>query len=295
MIDMNKLLEVLKKAEQKKIAIGHFNISNLEMLKAVSHTAIKLQVPVIIGVSEGERDYLGIHHVRDFIESYRKEHFAGGEFQIYLNADHTHSLEKCEQAARLGFDAILFDGSKLGFEENIKATKKIVTAVKSINPDILVEAEIGYIGSSSMIRKEIPQGAAIKPEDLTKPEEALKFVQETGVDMLGPAVGNIHGMFADAPEPALDIARIKTIAEAVKIPLVLHGGSGNTDADFLAAIEAGIRIIHISTEIRAAWRKSLENSLRENPNEIAPSKIMPMVIKAMEDVIEKKLKVFNKI
>lgn len=276
-------------ARDKKIAIGHFNIANLEMLKAISRAAIKLNAPVIIGVSEGEREYLGDHHVKDLIDSYRREH----NFPIFLNADHTHSLEKVEAAARLGFDAILFDGGKLSLEENIKQTKQAVEIVKSINPDILVEGELGYIGSSSMIRKDIPSGAAINSEDLTRPEDAVRFVQETGVDLLGPAVGNIHGMFASAPEPSLDIARIKAIAEAVKIPLVLHGGSGNTDADFHAAIKAGVAIIHINTEIRLAWRKSLEQALKDNPEEIAPYKIYPQVIMAMQVKIEEKFRVFS--
>ncbi|MBI2591069.1 MAG: class II fructose-bisphosphate aldolase [Candidatus Brennerbacteria bacterium] len=286
---MKPLKKIIKEALDKKIAIGHFNIASLEMLKAISRAAVKLNSPVIIGVSEGEREYLGDHHVRDLIESYRREH----NIPIYLNADHTHSLEKCEQAARLGFDAILFDAGKLPLEENIKETKKAVEIVKSINPDILVEGELGYIGSSSMIRKDIPAGAAINPGDLTKPEDAARFVKETGVDLLGPAVGNIHGMFADAPEPALDIPIIKAIADIVKIPLVLHGGSGNTDDDFRAAIKAGVSIIHINTEIRLAWRKSLDKVLKDNPDEIAPYKIYPQVIAVMQAKIEEKIKVFG--
>lgn len=292
---MQSLKEIIQEARNKKIAIGHFNIANLEMLKAIARAAIKLNAPVIIGVSEGEREYLGDHHVKDLIDSYRREHAEKDGLRIFLNADHTHSLEKVEAAARLGFDAILFDGGKLPLEENIKQTKQAVEIVKSINSDILVEGELGYIGSSSMIRKDIPLGAAINPEDLTNPEDAARFVQETKVDLLGPAVGNVHGMFVNAPEPALDIVRIKAIAEAVKIPLVLHGGSGNTDADFRAAIEAGVVIIHINTEIRLAWRKSLDQALKDNPEEIAPYKILPAVIEAMQAKIEEKIRVFSMI
>lgn len=286
---MKKLREIILEVGIKKIAVGHFNISNFEMLKVIVSVVMKLRAPVIIGVSEGEREYLGVRRSKDLVESVRNEY----GIPVYLNADHTHSFEKCEEAAKAGFDAILFDGSKLSFEENIKETKKVVEMVKSINPDILVEGELGYIGGSSAIRKEIPAGAAIKPEDLTKPEEAARFVKETKVDLLGPAVGNIHGMFANAPEPALDIPRIKAIVEASGVPLVLHGGSGNTDSDFSAAIDAGVRIVHISTEIRVAWRKALEQSLKDNPEEIAPYKIMPPVMEAMEKVIEQRLKLFN--
>ncbi|MBI4033942.1 MAG: class II fructose-bisphosphate aldolase [Candidatus Brennerbacteria bacterium] len=286
------LLEVVKKAEKDKVAVGHFNISNLEMLKAISHVARKLDVPVIIGVSEGEREYLGIHHVRDLVASYNKEH-AKGRHTMFLNADHTYSLDKVREAAEEGFDSIIFDGAKLPFEENIAQTKEAVKIVKSINPEIFVEGELGYIGGGSVVRREIPKGAAIRPEDLTKPEEAARFVEETGVDMLAPAVGNIHGMYANAPDPALDIVRIRTIKGAVKIPLVLHGASGNTDQDLRAAIDAGISVIHISTELRVAWRKGLEEALKVNPNEVAPYKLMPEDLARMEEVIEKKLRLFS--
>lgn len=291
---MSNLRKILEDVEKRKVAVGHFNISNLEQLKAVAQVARELDLPVIIGTSEGERDYLGIHHAVDLIKSYNKEH-ASGNYILFLNADHTHSLENVRKAAEVEYDAILFDGGKLPFEENIKATREAVKIVKKINKNILVEGELGYIGSSSEVRREIPEGVAINPEDLTKPEEAVRFVKETGVDILAPAVGNLHGMFENAPDPRLDTERIRAIKKAVKIPLVLHGGSGNTDEDFLAAIDAGVSIIHISTELRVAWRKGLEEALKENPEEVAPYKLIAEDLKEMKKVIEKKLKLFNKL
>jgi fructose-bisphosphate aldolase class II len=291
------LLKIIKKAEKERKAIGHFNVSNLEQLKAVARAAQKLNLPVVIGVSEGEREYIGIHHVKDLIDSYNKEHGKKGGFWLFLNADHTHSLEKARDAAGAGFDEILFDGGKLSIEENIRQTKEVMKSVKPglkfWKKDILVEGELGYIGSSSEVRKEIPEGAAIKPEDLTKPEEAARFLKETGVDLLAPAVGNIHGMFANAPDPALDIERIRAIKRAVGIPLVLHGASGNTDGDIRAAIDAGVSVIHISTELRAAWREGLEKDLREQPDEVAPYKLMPDAIRRIEEIVDKKLKLFS--
>lgn len=281
--------------EAKRIAIGHFNIANLEQLKAIAHVGMRLNVPVIIGVSEGEREYLGVHHVRDLVKSYNDEHAKEGGFRLFLNADHTHSLEKVKEAAENGFDAVLFDGSKLSWEENVTQTREAVRVAKSINPDIIVEGEIGYIGGASEVREGIPEGAAIRPEDLTKPEEAARFMKETGVDMLAPAVGNIHGMYANVSDPALDIARIRAIKDAVRVPLVLHGASGNTDEDLAAAIDAGISVIHISTELRAAWRKSLEEELAGHPGEVAPYKVMPDVLKAMEEVVERHLKIFSRL
>ncbi len=290
------LRDIIKDAEKCGITIGHFNISNLEQLKAIAHVAQKLDVPAIIGVSEGERDYLGLHHVKDLVDSYNKEHGkADGNFWLFLNADHTHTVDGIKKAAAVGFDAVIFDGGKLPIDENIKLTKEAVESAKKLNPKVIVEGELGNIGTSSEIRKEIPKGAAIRPEDLTTPEDTARFVRETGVDLLAPAVGNIHGMFTDAPEPALDIPRIKAIREAAGVPLVLHGGSGNTDAEFLGAINAGVVIIHISTELRVAWRKGIEESLKELPEEIAPYKLVPHAMEDMERVIEQRLKLFNKL
>lgn len=289
------LIELIKQAEQKKIAIGHFNIGNLEQLKAISHVGVKLNVPIIIGVSEGERTYLGTQHVADFVASYNKLHGVDGGFHLYLNADHTHSLDKIEEAARAGFDAVLFDGGKLSIEENIKQTKEAIRIARAINPDVIVEGELGYIGSSSEIFTELPKGAAISEKDMTTPETAKRFVEETGVDLLAPAVGNVHGMFANMQNPHLDIARIHAIKNAVPASLVLHGGSGTSDEDFVRAIDAGISVIHISTELRYIWRKELEAVLRDNPMEIAPSKIMPEVLKAIEEVVEKRIKLFSHI
>jgi fructose-bisphosphate aldolase class II len=302
---MRTLKVELKRVEKEGIALGHFNISNLEQLKAIAEAARKLNVPAIIGVSEGEREYIGVRQVKELVDGYNKEYGSppaggGGKgFWLFLNADHTHSLEKVKEAADAGFDEILFDGGKLPFSENVKQTRQALSIAKPgirfWRKKVLIEGELGYIGSASEVRKEIPAGAAIKPEDLTKPEDAARFVKETGVDLLAPAVGNIHGMFKNAPEPALDIERIRAIKQAVKIPLVLHGASGNTDGDLLAAIDAGVSIIHISTELRAAWREGLEKDLKEKPDEVAPYKLTPDAIKKIEEIVEKKLRLFSKI
>ena len=285
------LQDALRGAEQNKTAIGHFNISDLAGLHGIVAAARELKVPVIIGVSEGERKFVGVRQVVALVKSMREEL----NHPIFLNADHTHDVAGCIEAAQAGFDAVLFDGSKLSLEENMREMKAVTEAVRKINPEIVVEGELGYIGSSSEIREGIPEGAAIKPEDLTKPEEAARFVKETGVDLVAPAVGNIHGMMANAPEPNLDIKRVADIAAAAGVPLVLHGASGNTDDDVRAAVEAGVRIVHINTEIRLAWRKGLEAALAANPKEVAPYKILPGAIEGVKSVVLAKLRVFNRI
>jgi len=292
---MKNLKEIIKEAEQKKVAIGHFNISELAALKAIFAAAKELDLPVIIGVSEGEAGFIGYKQAAALIKSLREEFSADGGYPIFLNADHTKSFDKIKEAVEAGFDAVLFDAGKLSLEENIKKTKEIVEYVKSVNPEILVEGELGYLGASSVILKEIPKDAAIKEEDLTKPEDAKKFIKETGLDLLAPAVGNLHGMFKNMPNPHINIQRIKELRRAAGAPLVLHGGSGIRDEEFLAAIDAGISIIHINTELRLAWREGIEKAIKEKPEEIVPYKVLPIAVDKIKEVVYNRLKLFNKL
>ncbi|MFH0806493.1 MAG: class II fructose-bisphosphate aldolase [Candidatus Brennerbacteria bacterium] len=310
---MMSLREIIEGAERRGIAIGHFNVANLEQLKAVAHAGMRLQVPVIVGVSEGEGQYLGLNHFRDLVASYNAEHAApsagGRGFRLFLNADHVHSLEHVREAARVGFHAILFDplgeaqsrGRDLSFDDHVTQTRAAVKLAKEINRDVLVEGELGYLGSASEVFEKMPAGVAVRKEDLTKPEDAARFVKETGVDLLAPAVGNVHGIVGKMGNPPLHIPRIRSIREALRqargkpVPLVLHGGSGISDADFIAAIDAGVSVIHISTELRAAWRVGLEHSLKAHPKEVAPYKLMPEVLAAMEGVVMRRLRLFGKL
>ena len=183
--------------------------------------------------------------------------------------------------------------------ENIEETKKVVDFVKEFNAknntDILIEGELGYIGSGSVILDRIPEGVSIKDEDMTKVDEAKRFVDETGVDLIAPSVGNIHGMFDHVPNPNINIERIKEIKSVTGASIVLHGGSGIISSQFVDAINVGVSIIHISTEIRVAWKRGLDLALLSKPKEIAPYKIFPDAINEVEKVIEEKLRIFNKI
>lgn len=286
---MKKLLDVIKEAEDKKVAIGHFNVSNLEGLWAIFRAAKELSVPIIIGVSEGERDFVGIPQVRALVSAFRDQF----DYPIYLNADHTYSFERVKEVVDAGFDAVIFDGSALPLEENIKITKQCVDYAKSVNPDILVEGELGFIGKSSKMLDELPEEAAVTSETVTKAVEAKRFVEETGVDLFSPAVGNIHGMLKNSPNPRLNIERIKELREAAGVPLVLHGGSGIVDEDFKEAIIAGISVIHINTELRVAYHNGLKHSLQEYPDEIAPYKILKEAVLNMKQVSERRLRLFN--
>src|SRR5262249_39854860 len=180
-----------------------------------------------------------------------------------------------EAAAAAGFDEVIFDASALPFEENVRETRRAVEAVKSIDGAIVVEGEIGYIGTSSEILDQVPKGA----DTLTTTEEARQVVAATGVDVLAPAGGNMHGLLRDMVqgkmEKRLDIERIAEIKSSTRLPLTLHGGSGTNSEDFARAIRAGITIVHINTELRLAWRRAIEATLAKRPDEVAPYKILP--------------------
>jgi len=284
---MKTLREYIKEAEEKKVAIGHFNFSNLEGFHAIVWAAKELGLPIILGVSEGERDFVGIHESVALVKSAREQ-----GIPVFLNADHTYSLERAKEAIDAGFDAIIFDGVKLPLEENIEITKQVVEYAREVGEregrEILVESELGFIGESSKLLEEIPAGAG---ESKTDPEEALRFVQETGIDLLAPSIGNIHGMVKGG-NPELDIELIKNIHETAGVPLVLHGGSGISDENFVQGISAGIGIVHINTEIRKAFRDGLEKSLRDNDS-VAPYKYLAMPREEIKKVVMERLKLFN--
>ncbi|MFZ3330528.1 MAG: class II fructose-bisphosphate aldolase [Candidatus Acidiferrales bacterium] len=286
---MQSLRDLLQEAQQSGKAIGHFNISDLALLKAVFAAARELNVPVIVGLSEGEREFVGVREIAAVVCSLREEF----DFPIFLNADHTHSLAKGLDVAKAGFDSIVFDMSALPVDENIRQTKQAVEALKAIHPSMLVEGEIGDIGTGSEIHEQAPDLS----KGLSTPEEAKHFVESTRVDILAPAVGNMHGMLKSMvrgeTKKHLDIARIGEIKQAAQIFLTLHGGSGTDDEDFRKAIAAGINIIHINTELRVAWRKGLERGLAEHPDEVVPYKILPPAVDAVKEVVLSRLRLFN--
>jgi fructose-bisphosphate aldolase class II len=286
---MKTLKESIQEASEKKIAIAHFNISNIEGFWAVIRAAQKLNQPVIIGVSEGERDFIGIPQVVALVKSAREQF----DFPIYLNADHTYSFDRVKEAIDAGFDSVIIDGAKLPFEENVKLTKQCVDYARTTNQNVLVEAELGYIGQSSKILDALPEGVTTSGDGLTTPEQAKQFVTETGIDLFAPAVGNVHGMMRVGHDPRLDIPRIAEIRATAGVPLVLHGGSGTVDEDFVAAIKAGISIVHISTELRVAFKNGIQKALQENPDEVAPYKFMKQAVQAMEKVATDRMTLFT--
>ena len=288
----DQYLELINTYKKDGKAIAHFNISNLDQARAIVEVAEELNQPVIIGASEGERDYMGVDMVRTIVNELNQEY----DVPIFLNADHTYSLEKVQEVIEAGYDSVIIDGAKLPYEENVALVKSCVDYVRSYEAKtgkrVLTEAELGYIGQSSSLNTALPEG--VSEANLTTPDQAKDFILRTGVDMFAPAIGNVHGMLIDAEEPKLHIDRLKEITAVTDVPLVLHGASGNTDEDLIASIDAGVAIIHINTEIRKAFRDGEMHYLAEHPNEVAPYKFGHEGQEEVKKVVRAKMLLYMK-
>jgi fructose-bisphosphate aldolase class II len=281
---MHTLREALASAKDKGIALGHFNISNSDQFHAVKEAAKATGLPAIVGVSEGEREAIGVREIAALVNAARAE-----GVHLYLNADHTHTIEKIKEAIDAGFDSVIIDASHSPFEENVRISKEAVALARASGRDVLVEGELGQIGTGSEIIDELPKDF---DADLTDPALAKRYVDESGVDLLAPAIGTMHGVLRSGKEARIDVPRVKAIAESTGVPLVVHGGSGSPDSDFVAAAHAGAAIIHISTDLRVAYRKGIEEGLKKLPDEQAPYKYAAPGIEADQKLVEHFIRLF---
>ena len=287
------LKEILQKASKEGWATGHFNASELDQMRAIVEACKEVGASAIIGTSEGERKHLGLREAVAIRDAMRTDF----QIPIFLNADHTKSVEAAKEAIDAGYDSVHIDLSALPFEENVHSTKEVVEYVRTKAAscklqaaNFSVEGELGYLRGESKIQKE---KIVIKPEDYTNPEQAREFVEKTGVDRLAIAIGNIHGISLD--EPNLDIERIRAIRQSVpqEVALVLHAGSGIPDEQIKAAIKAGIANIHINTELRVAFVDALKKSFSEDLDEVAMYKLDTAAIEAMKKLVKEKLELFG--
>lgn len=277
--------QLFQKAESSGYAIGQFNASTADQIKEIIVVAAKLKSPVIIGTSEGERDFLGQHEAVKLLEAYEDE----TGLPIVLNADHTRSVAKVEEALKAGYNSIHFDGSDLPYEEHVRQAKYVVDMCARFGKDISVEGELGHLAGTSKIIKEKTQ---IQPDYYTDPKQAADFVARTGVDRMAIIIGNSHGISIDEPE--LDIARLKKTYDLLKgkAVIVLHGGSGIPDAQIKDAIANGIRKINVNTELRVAFHDALKSTL-DTTDETTPYKYFPPAMDAMGKIVENKITLFG--
>ena len=269
------LNDVLKKAQQEHYAVGLFNTTDTDMLEAAISAAEELRSPIIIGTAEvllpnGELQLIApsiLHAAKN------------ATVPVVVHYDHGLTFERCMEALKLGFSSIMFDGSAGDTEENLKNTREMVRIAHSMGAS--VEGEIGHVGQADTADNEV--------SDLyTTPQEAIEFVEKTGVDALAIAIGTAHGAYKSKPK--LDINRLKEIRAALDTPLVLHGGSGLSDDDFKNTIAGGIAKVNIFTDLCVAGNRAMEDGLREG---LAYLDIRNKKVEYIKEAIKKKIMLFG--
>ncbi|GHU07405.1 fructose-bisphosphate aldolase [Alphaproteobacteria bacterium] len=279
---------LMARAQRQHFAVGAFNIDNQETLIAVSRAAATLDAPVIISVSQSEVDAMDLDNIRDMVDNYRVEYGV----EMYVNLDHSPSVEAAKKGIDAGFEFIHIDISSANHnarpEEIIAGTREIVEYAKFTGA--VVEAEPHYFAGSSTLHTEKIDYAAIK-ETFNTPEQARDFVAATGIDTFAASIGNLHGKY---PVPKkLDLELLAEIRKVIDVNISLHGGSSTPTHYFTDAIKIGVQKININSDMRVVFRKTLEKVLVENPHEYAVVKLMPEVYVAVQKVVEAKIKAFG--
>ncbi|WP_028609473.1 class II fructose-1,6-bisphosphate aldolase [Paenibacillus harenae] len=277
LVSMN---EFLPKAKANKFAVGQFNMNNLEFAQATVEAAMEENSPFIYGVSEGALKYMGIEFTVAMAEAAAKK----SGLPIALHLDHGSSFEVAMKCIRAGFSSVMFDGSHYGLEENIALTKEVVKAARAMG--VSVEGELGTIGG-------VEDDLSVDEADATmaKPDEAIRFYEETGVDCLAIAVGTAHGMYKGEPKIHYDI--IQKVADAIPVPVVLHGGSGVPDEAIRLSIQAGVGKINVNTENQVACTNAIREVLAANGEVFDPRKYLTPARNAMKAVIQEKIRLFG--
>ncbi len=276
--------EMLKKAQKGRYAVGAFNANNMEIVQAIVEAAEEENAPVILQASQGAIKYAGLDSIVVMVKVMAEK----VNIPVALHLDHGTDYYQNIKCLRAGFTSLMYDGSKLSFDENVKMTKKVVEMAHAC--DIPVEAELGQIGK--MGDSDEP-GVALEKvkESMAVPEEAVKFVELTEIDFLAAAVGTIHG--CRTPFAKLDIPRIERIRELTGVPLVLHGASGANDEEIKKGIAAGICKINIDTRIRMKFTEKIREIIKTNPQEIDPRKILGPAKEAAKEIIRDRMRVFG--
>jgi fructose-bisphosphate aldolase class II len=270
----------LPKAKANRFAVGQFNMNNLEFAQAIVEAAMEEKSPIIFGVSEGALKYMGIEFTVAIAEAAAKK----SGLPIALHLDHGSTFEVAMQCIRAGFSSVMFDGSHHSFEDNVRLTKEVVKAARAMG--VSVEGELGTIGG-------VEDDISVEEEhaNLAKPEEAIRFYEQTGVDCVAIAVGTAHGMYKGEPQIHYDI--IEQVAKAIPVPVVLHGGSGVPDESIRKAIAAGVGKINVNTENQVACTDAIREVLAKDGKVYDPRKYLGPAKKAMIEVVRTKIRLFG--
>lgn len=283
-----KARATMERARAEHFALGAFNLDNQETLRAVVQAAAKKNAPVMVEVSKNELEALGADNVRDMVDNYKAQYGV----EVYINLDHSPSVQDAIVGIEAGFEFIHIDISQANHDaseqEIIEVTKQVVEYAKLTGA--LVESEPHYFGGSSNLHTEAIDYEEIK-KTFSTPEGARAFVDATGIDTYAAAVGNLHGQY---PVPKmLDLELLQRIRDAIPCNISLHGGSGTPGHYFVDAVKIGVTKININSDMRVAYRRTLESVLADNPTEFAVIKLMDEVIYAVQSVVENKLDMFN--
>lgn len=279
---------LMQRSRQQHFAVGAFNIDNQETLIAVCRAAHATQAPVLVEVSDGEVKAIGLDNIRDMVDNYKYEY----GIEMYINLDHSPSVEASKRGIDAGFEFIHIDISQANHdatdEEIIAKTREVVEYAKFTGA--LVEAEPHYFGGSSNVHTEDIDYEEIK-KTFSTPEGSKAFVEATGIDTFAAAIGNLHGKYPVPKE--LDLELLQKIRDAIECNISLHGGSGTPGHYFEEAAKIGVSKVNINSDMRYAFRKTLEKVLADHPDEYAVVKLMPEVYEAVQKVIEEKIATFG--
>ncbi|MDR0955600.1 MAG: class II fructose-bisphosphate aldolase [Candidatus Nomurabacteria bacterium] len=279
---------LMQRARRQHFAVGAFNVDDQETLRAIAAAAKHLDSPVLVELSHDEVMAVGVDNMRDLVDNYRQS--LG--IEMYINLDHSPTVEACKAAIDAGFEFIHIDISQANHnatdEEIIAKTREVVEYAKFTGA--LVEAEPHYFGGSSNLHNEPIDYDEIR-KTFSTPEGAANFVEQTGIDTFAAAVGNLHGKWA-VPKK-LDLELLQKIRDAIKCNISLHGGSGTPLHYFESAAQIGVSKININSDMRVAYRETLEKVLKENPDQYAVVKLMGAVRDAVQKVVESKIAAFG--
>ena len=272
--------QLLEHADKNGYAVGAFNVNNMEIVQAIIEAAEETQSPVILQASQGGLKYAGV----EYIAALGKIAAQNATVPVAIHLDHGTDFEQIMQCIRHGFTSVMIDGSQFDLDGNIAITKKVIEVARAVG--VSVEAELGKIGGTE-------DDIVVDHADAlhTDPDEAARFVKETGVDFLAIAIGTAHGKYQG--DPVIDFDRLKEIRSKVDIPLVLHGSSGVAYDDLRKAISLGISKINIDTDVRIAFTKGVSDAIKSNPDEFDPRKLMGPAREVMKKAIMEKMEVFG--
>lgn len=274
------LREVLAAAEAGGYAVGAFNTNNLEIVQAIVEAAEAERAPVILQASQGALKYAGVNYISAMVRAAAET----SSIPIVLHLDHGTSFAQTMLCLRHGFTSVMFDGSGYALNENIAATRRVVEVAQAMGAS--VEGELGKIGGTE-------DDISVDGRDalLTDPQEARRFVDETGVDALAVAIGTAHGPYKGVPR--LDFDRLAAIDRLTGVPLVLHGASGVPDEQIRRAVALGVRKINIDTDLRQAFTGGVRQALQSGGSEYDPRKILGPAKEAMRNVVREKIRLFG--